>query len=103
MKKLMIALLVGMAGIAHADSSVSIGIAIPGVYLGYSTPQYAPPQYYAPRAPIYVAPPVYVNPHPGYYGNGHGYGHPRYRNHGRQYQPTCTTYYTQRGPRTECF
>ena len=101
MKKFFAIALVACVGMAHAGPSVSIGISAPGVYLGYSTPQnyYVPPPVYVNPPQYYAPPPVYVNP-PNYYGRpGHHHG---YRPHGRPYQPICTTYYTQRGPRTEC-
>jgi hypothetical protein len=55
---------------ADAHVSFSIGIPIPGVYVG---PAY-PPAYYPP-APVYYGPPAYYGyGAPAYYGYGPGYG-----------------------------
>lgn len=89
---------------AHANGSVSIGIATPGVYLNYNQGYYGPyngyrhvPRY-VPQPYVVVPPPVYVNPTPSYNYYGWRERNPNFR----PYQPTCTTYYTQFGPRTEC-
>ena len=64
-----LAAVICLAGVATADAHVgiSIGIPIPGVYVG--PPAY--PAYYAPPPPVYYGPPVY----PAYYGYGYGYGY----------------------------
>ena len=102
-------LMVGVSAQAHGGVSLSIGVGVPGVAMGYGAPApvymapppvyVAPPRpvYYAPPAPVYYAPrpvyrpaPVYVSPGYGYYGGGprwhgrgHGYGHGHGHGHRR--------------------
>ena len=102
-------LMAGVSAQAHGGVSLSIGVGVPGVAMGYGAPApvymapppvyVAPPRpvYYAPPAPVYYAPrpvyrpaPVYVGPSYGYYGGpgwrgrGHGYGHGHGHGHGHR-------------------
>ncbi|MDM0046490.1 hypothetical protein QTH91_18510 [Variovorax dokdonensis] len=73
----------GAATTASAGVSWSVGVNVPGVYIGAAAPVYYPPApVYYPPAPVYYgpppvvyAPPVVVRPAGGYYG----YGRPYYR------------------------
>jgi hypothetical protein len=61
----------GAVGSAHADVAWSVGIAAPGVAVGFGAPvpiYVAPPPVYVAPPPVYVPPPppVYVAPYPVY-------------------------------------
>lgn len=83
--------------------SFSIGISGPGYSFHGNNGYYVPPAYNRYGQGYYNAP-RYVAPPPAYYPN-YGYQRPYvYQQRERHYyQPLCTTYYTQYGPRTECF
>jgi len=72
---LALAAMMCLAAVPKADAHVgiSIGIPLPGVYIG--GPAY--PAYYAPPVPVYYGPPAYPYPYYGY-GYAYGYGYPYY-------------------------
>jgi hypothetical protein len=81
---LMAAGMLGAAATASAGVSWSVGVNVPGVYIGAAAPVYYPPApVYYPPAPVYYAPPpvvyappVVVRPPVRYYGYGRPYRGP---------------------------
>jgi len=65
--------LILVAGVhkANADVDFSIGIGIPGLYVGPPAIYSAPAYYYPPPPPVYYAPPAYYPPR--YYGGSYVY------------------------------
>ena len=77
--------LILVAGVHKADAhgSFSIGIGIPGLYIGPPAVYSAPAYYYPPPPPVYYAPPAYYPPY--YYGGSAVYFGGRFGHRGRHH------------------